>query len=89
MTEVASASAKKIQSARSFEGQREPRRSPGPTPELSWHVWLERFARHLLLLRPQLGVLVAAWAALKEFQQARAFDPEIAAAVYADNLTDV
>jgi hypothetical protein len=48
-------------------------------------TWLESFATHLRLLRPQLSVLEAAYAAMDEFV-ASVFDPKVAAAMYADEL---
>ena len=46
-------------------------------------TWLESFATHLRLLRPQLSVLEAAYVAMDEFV-ASVFDPKVAATMYAD-----
>ena len=50
-------------------------------PILPKKTWLERFATHLRLLRPQLSALEAAYVAMDEFV-ACDFDPKVAAAVY-------
>jgi hypothetical protein len=50
--------------------------------------WLERFATQLLLLRPQLSALEAARVAMEKYEEAHDFEPEIAAAMYADGATD-
>ena len=55
-------------------------------PILPKETWLERFATHLRLLRPQLSVLEAAYVAMDEFV-ASVFDPKVAAAMYADEFT--
>jgi hypothetical protein len=56
-------------------------------PILPKKTWLERFATHLRLLRPQLSALDAAYVAMDEFV-ACDFDPKVAAAMYSDELTD-
>ena len=55
-------------------------------PILPKKTWLERFATHLRLLRPQLSTLEAAYVAMDEFV-ACDFDPRVAAAMYAEELT--
>jgi len=55
-------------------------------PILSKKTWLERFATQLRLLRPQLSALEAAYVAMDEFVMCD-FDPKIAAAIYAEQLT--
>ena len=50
-------------------------------PILPKETWLEHFATHLRVLRPQLSALEAAYVAMDEFV-ACDFDPEVAAAVY-------
>jgi hypothetical protein len=55
------------------------------TPILPKQTWLERFATSLLILCPQLTALQAAQVAMEEFEEACDFDPEVAAAMYADD----
>jgi len=55
------------------------------TPILPKEIWLKRFATHLLVLRPELSALQAAHAAMEEYEEACDFDPEVAAAMHADD----
>jgi hypothetical protein len=57
------------------------------TPILPKETWLQRFATRLLVLRRELSALEAARAAMEEYEDACDFDPEIAAAMYADDTT--
>ena len=59
--------------------------APPMTPILPKETWLERFATQLLVLLPELSALQAARAAMEEYEEACDFDPEVAAAMYADD----
>lgn len=59
------------------------------TPILPKETWLERFTAQLLVLRPQFSAPEAANAATDEYEEACDFEPEVAAAMYADDSTDI
>jgi hypothetical protein len=59
------------------------------TPILPKGIWSERFTMQLLILCPQLSAVQAAHVAMEEFEEACDFDPETAAAMYADDSTDI
>jgi hypothetical protein len=59
------------------------------TPILPRETWLERFAVHLLMLRPQLSALEAARVAVEEYDDACDYEPEVAAAMHANDATDI
>jgi hypothetical protein len=59
------------------------------TPILTRDNWLERFAAHLLGLRPQLTPLEAAEAAVEMYEEACDSEPVLAATIYANDLADL
>jgi hypothetical protein len=59
------------------------------TPILPRETWLKRFAAQLLVLRPHVSAQQAASAATYEYEEGCDFEPELAAAMYADEATDI
>jgi hypothetical protein len=51
-------------------------------------TWLVRVATHLLVLLPQLSAVEAARAAIDLHEEKQGLEPQVAAALFADDLTD-